>query len=66
MICVSYTRAVPNISNMEVPRNTILEQNKLISAYIKKKRWKLIEKYSDRKQDRDDETAFLKMKKAGM
>ena len=63
MICVSYTRAVPNISNMEVPRNTIGEQNELISAYIKKKRWKLIEKYSDRKQDRDDETAFLKMKK---
>lgn len=66
MICVSYTRAVPNISNMEVPRNTIGEQNELISAYVKKKRWKLIEKYSDRKQDRDDETAFLKMKKAGM
>lgn len=66
MICVSYTRAVPNISNMEVPRNTIGEQNELISAYIKKKRWKLTEQYSDRKQDKDDETAFLKMKKAGM
>lgn len=66
MICVSYTRVVPNISNMDAPRNTIGEQNELISAYIKKKRWKLIEKYSDRKQDRNDETAFLKMKKAGM
>lgn len=66
MICVSYTRAIPNIGNMEVPNDTIGEQNKLISAYIKKNRWKLIGKYSDRKQDRNDETAFLKMKKAGM
>lgn len=66
MICVSYTRAIPNISNMEVPRNAIGEQNEIISAYIKKKKWKLIEKYADRKQDRNEENAFLKMKKAGM
>lgn len=66
MICVSYTRAIPNIRNMDVPRNAIGEQNEIISAYIKKKKWKLIEKYADRKQDRNEETAFLKMKKAGM
>ena len=66
MICVSYTRAIPNISNMDVPRNAIGDQNKLISAYIKKKKWKIVEKYSDRKLDRNDETSFLKMKKAGM
>lgn len=66
MICVSYTRATPNIINMEVPENNIGEQDKLIRAYIKKKRWKLTEKYSDCKQDINDETDFLRMKKAGM
>ena len=30
MICVSYTRATPNINNMEIPENNIGEQNKLI------------------------------------
>ena len=66
MICVSYTRAVPNVQNMNAPRNAIGEQNEMISAYLKTKRWKLSEKYSDRKQDRKDETAFLEMKRAGM
>ena len=56
MICVSYTRAIPNIKNMNAPRNAIGEQNEIICAYVKKKKWKLIEKYSDRKQDRNEES----------
>lgn len=66
MICVSYTRSISNCMAMENPKNAIGLQNESISSYLKKKGWKLAGKYSDRRQDRNDETAFLQMKEDGM
>lgn len=66
MICVSYTRRISNCLAMENPKNAIGLQNEAISGYLKKKGWKLAGKYSDRRLDREDETAFLKMKQDGM
>lgn len=62
MICVSYTRSVSNTLAVESPNNAIGRQNEAIAAYVKKKGWRLTEKYSDRRRDPDDETQFLKMK----
>ena len=66
MICVSYTRSVSNCVAIESPKNAIGQQNETIAHFMKARGWKLSGKYSDRKSDREDETAFLKMKQDGM
>jgi hypothetical protein len=66
MRCVSYTRSVSGCPTWEVQQNAIGQQNEAIKNYLKRKGWKLAQKYSDRKQDRDEDTAFLEMKKDGM
>ena len=67
MICVSYTRAVSNCSAMKEEDVAIGKQNEAIQTFLKtKKGWKLQQRYSDRKHDRNDETAFLQMKRDGM
>lgn len=67
MICVSYTRAISNCSAMKEEDSAIGKQNEAIQTFLKtKKGWKLQQRYSDRKHDRNDETAFLQMKRDGM
>lgn len=66
MRCVSYTRSVSGCPALEMQKNAIGQQNEAIKEYIKRKGWKLVQKYSDRKQDREEDAAFLEMKKDGM
>lgn len=66
MIIVSYTRSTSCRPEQSVSNDTIKEQNERISAYIKKKNWKLDKKYSDRKNDTQTEQAFLQMKQDGI
>lgn len=67
MICVSYTRVFPNCPAMEEEDDTIRTQNETIRSFLKsKKDWRLQKRYSDRKRDKNDETAFLQMKRDGM
>jgi hypothetical protein len=66
MICVSYTRSTSNGYGIEAPPNAISVQNESIKKFLKERGWKLSEKYSDRKLDRENEDAFLQMKQDGM
>ena len=66
MICVSYTRSVSNCFAIESPKNALSIQNETIQRFLKERGWKLSAKYSDRKLEREDETAFLQMKQDGM
>ena len=66
MICVSYTRSTSNGYGIEAPSNAISVQNESIKKFLKERGWKLSEKYSDRKLDRENEDAFLQMKQDGM
>jgi DNA invertase Pin-like site-specific DNA recombinase len=47
-------------------KNAIGQQNEAIKEYVKRKGWKLEQKYSDRKLDREADAAFLEMKNDGM
>lgn len=62
MRCVSYTRTVSCMENGEIPKDIISQQNQRIQDYIKKRGWTLGKKYSDRKKDVYEETAYLQMK----
>ena len=62
MRCVSYTRTVSCMENGEIPKDIIGQQNQRIQDYIKKRGWTLGKKYSDRKKDVYEETAYLQMK----
>ncbi|MGO4943690.1 recombinase family protein [Streptococcus alactolyticus] len=62
MRCASYTRATSCFDEKSIPSDIISIQNKHIENYIKNRGWELVEKYSDRKKDPLEETAFLKMK----
>jgi DNA invertase Pin-like site-specific DNA recombinase len=66
MRCVSYTRSVSGCPSLEIQKNAIGQQNEAIREYVKRKCWKLEQKYSDRKLDREADAAFLEMKKDGM
>lgn len=61
MRCVSYTRTVGVLHEEEIPTDIIAIQNKNITAYAKSHGWKITEKYSDRKRDAMEETAFRNM-----
>lgn len=63
MRCVSYTRIFSCLPEKEIPQNIIIQQNERIKEFVKKKKWTLIKKYTDRKNDRFDDSAFLQMKK---
>lgn len=66
MRCVSYTRTTSCLGGEPIPENVISTQNQLIHSYIKKRGWKLEAKYSDRKRDSDEDTAFQKLRRDGM
>ena len=66
MICVSYTRSIANGYGIDSPKNAITLQNASIARFLKERGWKLAAKYSDRKHERENETAFLQMKQDGM
>lgn len=46
----------------ETPNDIISQQNERIQEYIKQRKWKLVKKYSDRKKEEFEETAYLQMK----
>lgn len=62
MRCVSYTRTVSCMESGEIPKDIISQQNQRIQDYIKKRGWTLGKKYSDRRKDTFEETAYLQMK----
>lgn len=67
MRCVSYTRTVSNKASMSgLITESIMEQNARIQDFAKAHGWKIEKKYSDRKKDENEETAFLEMKADGI
>lgn len=66
MRCASYTRTCSCMDKEEIPNDIISQQNERIQEYIKKRKWKLVKKYSDRKKDEFEETAYLQMKQDAM
>lgn len=67
MRCVSYTRTVSNRPlSSGVQTESIMSQNQRIQDFAKARGWKIEKKYSDRKKNADEETAFLEMKADGI
>ena len=66
MRCVSYTRYVSVMPEKDTPVDIISRQNDRIRSFAKKQGWAIEQKYSDRKNDKTAETAFLQMKQDGM
>ena len=66
MRCVSYTRAISGCWAIEPEKNAVQLQNVAIREYAKKQGWKIGEKYSDNKKDKNVEAAFLQMKEDGI
>lgn len=66
MRCVSYTRFVSSLTEKEVPPDIIRLQNERIERFAKGNGWTISQKYSDRKNDKKAETAFLQMKQDAM
>ena len=68
MRCVSYTRTTTCLRGEAVEavaENVISQQNRIIRDYMKERGWKLDAKYSDRKNNEQEETAFQKMRLDG-
>lgn len=61
MRVVSYTRFTSCVFGEENPKDIIKQQNVRIQEFAKKNGWKINEKYSDRKQDTEEESAFLRL-----
>lgn len=66
MRCVSYVRTTSCKPEKEIPRNIIGQQNERIQKYIKEHHWTLVEKYTDRRKDEEEETAFQQMRVDGL
>ena len=66
MICVSYTRTMSCSLLEEAPADIISVQNKRIAEYASKRKWKIEKKYSDRKSDRNEDTAFRALREDGI
>lgn len=66
MRCVSYTRFTSCLPENKIPKNIIQEQNDRIQNMARSKGWTISKKYSDRKNDATEETAFLQLKADGM
>ena len=66
MRVVSYTRTTSSLPGAEIPANPITEQNDRIKAYADEHGWKISEKYSDRKKDPDENTAFEQLLQDGI
>lgn len=67
MRLVSYTRTTTcRPGETDIPADIISIQNMHIQEYVKKHGWKIAEKYSDRKNDPNENTAFERMLSDGM
>ena len=66
MRCVSYTRTTTCLRGEAAEENVISQQNRIIRDYMKERGWKLDAKYSDRKNNDQEETAFQKMRLDGI
>lgn len=66
MRVVSYTRSTSCLIYEDIPKNIITQQNQRIQEYARKHGWKIEEKYSDRKQDKEENSAFEQMLQDGM
>lgn len=66
MRCVSYTRATSGMVDTELPKDTIKQQNASIAKYMAAHGWKLQTKYSDRKREHLESTAFQQLKEDGI
>lgn len=66
MRCVSYTRATSCKEKGNIPSDIIQQQNQHIQKYIQSQGWKLAAKYSDRKKDENENTAFEEMTSDGV
>lgn len=66
MRCVSYTRTTSCKSSESIPTDIIRQQNEQIQKYIQSHGWKLVAKYSDRKRDDNENTAFEEMTMDGI
>lgn len=65
MRCVSYTRTV-SCMPVEDTKEIITKQNLHIAEFAKFRGWKIERKYSDRKADEKEDSAFQKMKRDGI
>ena len=66
MRCVSYTRFASSLAENDTPPDIIRQQNKRIEQFAKDNSWTILQKYSDRKNDKKAEMAFLQLKQDGM
>lgn len=66
MRCVSYTRTTSCKNTKNIPSDIIQQQNEHIQNYIQSHGWKLVAKYSDRKKDANENTAFEEMTADGI
>ena len=66
MRCVSYTRTTSCKNTKKIPSDIIQQQNEHIQKYIQSHGWKLVAKYSDRKKDENENTAFEEMTADGI
>ena len=66
MRCVSYTRTTSCKDTKIIPSDIIQQQNEHIQNYIQSHGWKLVAKYSDRKKDENENTAFEEMTADGI
>lgn len=65
MRLVSYTRSA-SWKTEDIPADIIKQQNDCIRKYAKAHGWKILKTYSDRKQDKNEESAFREMLNDGM
>lgn len=66
MRIVSYTRTTSCFPGAEIPTNVISEQNEQIRAFTEEHGWKITDKYSDRKKDPKENTAFERLLQDGI
>lgn len=66
MRCVSYTRTTSCKNTEKIPSDIIQQQNEHIQNYIQSHGWKLVAKYSDRKKNENENTAFEEMTADGI
>lgn len=66
MRIVSYTRTTSCYPGADIPANIITEQNDRIKDYADRHGWKIAEKYSDRKKDRNENSSFEELLQDGI
>lgn len=62
MKCAIYTRTTTTESGTDVNCTTIMQQNEVITAFIRSRKWKVSARYSDRKKDPQTNDAYMKLR----